>query len=139
MLMITHLAPTNQCILCKSVFASRGSAKNHVRASIIKDCCVADAAYLPVPVVVPKLPFECLLRGQECSTLDEYYEHLAQEIPVPKEIRSAQVDFAAPVTGADLPVSASNARGDPRSGRTDFGTAQAAQAAIVRRATAATS
>eukprot|EP00969_Alexandrium_andersonii_P204365 9031229-Alexandrium_andersonii.AAC.1 len=84
----THLASlvvTNQCIFCKSAFASRASAQQHTRYAFVRGYCMADMAFLPRPVVVPP-QLQCPECGEECENLIAYNSHVLQHVSLPQFI-----------------------------------------------------
>ena len=81
---VPDLAAINQCCFCRSMFRSRGAARQHMANSYQRGRCIVGKAHRPVePMKIDSV--QCKVRQAEFpgDELEEYYEHLKEHIIIP--------------------------------------------------------
>ena len=75
---VAQVVPTNQCIFCRSIFKTKGSAKQHVARAMQGGKCKKDGAYRPT-VLQEVPPPICRICGWKSGSLEAYYEHMSEK------------------------------------------------------------
>eukprot|EP00929_Paragymnodinium_shiwhaense_P036506 TRINITY_DN1955_c0_g1_i1.p1 TRINITY_DN1955_c0_g1~~TRINITY_DN1955_c0_g1_i1.p1 ORF type:complete len:1600 (+),score=138.99 TRINITY_DN1955_c0_g1_i1:125-4924(+) len=82
---VVELILTNQCIFCRSAFATRDAAKRHLRHAMMCGACNTDQGYLNSRVEAVENP-TCRVCGLTFPSLTEYYLHVTQHVRPPEHI-----------------------------------------------------